>query len=506
MAWEAVLQRKLIAPSVHTLSLLFLLTLQFALGFAIPSTHDPDIWWHLKTGEWIISHGTVPWADPFGDHTSGMRWVAYSWLPEALFHLVDKHDPVLGLRYIQGAVAAMTVGILYAHARATSGSPRLALLLCLLFLIPTFPWLARPQMFSFLLAAASLYALWWGKNRDARAWWLLPLLMALWANLHIYFVFGLGLIWLIVGWPWLAWYANGRPAAGRPPIIGIVMVAVTTAAPLLNPYGLTLYDEAIRLAFHGSNEWPADVIRELASPNFHDWPRMVFYAWVVLGFLAFLRSPKVPPALDLLLFIVLLHLALQHLRDIPYYLIVMLPILARHLGQFQATAWRRFLAGGRAAWLSLPQGRAVLHWFIAAGAVAAFAMLPIRFCTQQGELAVQRHARYPAAAVAYLLEKRPEGPLYNSLNWGGYLIHALAPTYRVYIDGRTQLYSREFWESHDTVRHGREGWDLELDASGAQIVLWSRDEPVVSLLRLSADWTTVYEDEVAVIFVRKASR
>src|SRR5919197_4765573 len=41
---------------------------------------DPDIWWHLRVGQWVVEHGTVPQTDPFSQ--AGRPWVAYSWLYE----------------------------------------------------------------------------------------------------------------------------------------------------------------------------------------------------------------------------------------------------------------------------------------------------------------------------------------------------------------------------------------------------------------------------------------
>lgn len=169
------------------------------------------------------------------------------------------------------------LGVLYLHARLASGKQRLALLMCALTVIPIFPWVARPQIFSFLFVAVTLLVLWWGRHRNERAWWLLPPLMVLWANLHIYFVLGLGLVWLHMLWPWLTRRAQGQ-SVDRAAKLGVAAAAVATLAPLLNPYGPALYDEALRLMIHGARDWPADVIVELQSPNFHDWPRLVFSA------------------------------------------------------------------------------------------------------------------------------------------------------------------------------------------------------------------------------------
>ena len=47
---------------------------------------DPDIWWHLREGQWIVSHHAVPTTDPFSTYGVGRRWIAYSWLFEVLVY------------------------------------------------------------------------------------------------------------------------------------------------------------------------------------------------------------------------------------------------------------------------------------------------------------------------------------------------------------------------------------------------------------------------------------
>lgn len=494
------------APSIQTISFLFLLTLGFVVSFSFPSTYDPDIWWHLKTGEWILTNGAVPWVDPFSHNTGDHRWIAYSWLAEVMFYVVDRADPLLGLHFLHGTVALAMVGVLYFHSRLASGSPRLALLFCGLIAIPIFPWVARPQIFSFLFVAITMFLLWLGQNRDKRALWLLVPLMALWANLHIYFVLGLCLVWLHVMWPWLVWLASADKKTSRASTSAVVIAFLATLAPLVNPYGVMLYDEAFRLVAHGALDWPAEVITELQSPNFHHWSRQVFLGWIFLAFLAFIMPGKPVTWISVLIYMVLLYRALLYGRDVPYFVIVMLPIAVERYASFNNSTWRRFVSVSQPFLTRLPWPKAVLLWTVSVVAIISYAVLPLRYQALSETLIQRRAFTYPEAAVDFLLKLKPPGPLYNSINWGGYLIYGLAPDYRVYIDGRTQLYSRAIWDSHDLVRHGRPGWEKALEDSGARVILWRRDEPLVSLLAFSSKWNKVYEDEEAVVFVKQVGQ
>src|SRR5512146_455699 len=46
------------------------------------SIEDPDIWWHVKVGDWIIQNNAVPHVGIFSRTAATRPWVAYSWLAE----------------------------------------------------------------------------------------------------------------------------------------------------------------------------------------------------------------------------------------------------------------------------------------------------------------------------------------------------------------------------------------------------------------------------------------
>src|SRR5690348_9484740 len=63
---------------------------------ARPAT-DPDLWWHLRTGQWIVDTGHVPHSDPFSFTRAGHAWVSHEWLSEVLFYALWKHVGAAGL-------------------------------------------------------------------------------------------------------------------------------------------------------------------------------------------------------------------------------------------------------------------------------------------------------------------------------------------------------------------------------------------------------------------------
>src|SRR5947209_2839748 len=67
-------------------------TLMVIALYALPAVamtrpvDDADVWWHLRTGQWVVEHGAVPQTDPFSAYGEGRPWLAYSWLFEVIVY------------------------------------------------------------------------------------------------------------------------------------------------------------------------------------------------------------------------------------------------------------------------------------------------------------------------------------------------------------------------------------------------------------------------------------
>ena len=83
------------------------------------------------------------------------------------------------------------------------------------------------------------------------------------------------------------------------------------------------------------------------------------------------------------------------------------------------------------------------------------------------------------------------------------MIWKLYPDYRVYIDGRADVYGDAFMEEFLSAQSGQTGWRGPLDKYGIRTVLIKPDIALASLLRQDVAWQNVFEDQQAVIFVRK---
>lgn len=56
------------------------------LALSARSVSDPDVWWHLKTGQLIAQTEGVPRTDSFSFTRAGYPWVAHEWLTELFIY------------------------------------------------------------------------------------------------------------------------------------------------------------------------------------------------------------------------------------------------------------------------------------------------------------------------------------------------------------------------------------------------------------------------------------
>ncbi len=109
----------------------------------------------------------------------------------------------------------------------------------------------------------------------------------------------------------------------------------------------------------------------------------------------------------------------------------------------------------------------------------------------------------PVAAINYLRENEPPGPMFNNYNWGGYIVWKL-PQYPVFVDGRTDLYGDELLREYLATVFANSGWKETLDEYGIKLVFVETAAPLAKELRQETGWEEVYRDEMASILVRQS--
>lgn len=500
-----------------TLQLLDLRRLGFVVIFLIllmsMQLIDPDYFWHLRTGQYVIEHGALPSSDIFSYTHAGKPWFLHEWLFEVVLYGVHFLLGELGIKLLVSVLATATLVISHATANRLLGKPGMAFFLTLFCFILVTPYISpRPQLVTFLLLALFLRVLigfkYFGENRGLPA---LPLLMAVWVNFHGGYAIGLALLFLFTICEWLIFLAaDERNALQRQRLQWLRLTAVVTLlASAANPYfiGHWLYPFQV-MGMESSRSY----ISEWRSPDFHSLWGKSYLALVGAFFIATTYRRGKADLTELavpLLFFVVGFIAVRH---IPLAVITAIPFMAVALAQQPATQmmparWLRVCS----AWHErrLRQGNDLgdkeyfLNWMLLVLMLAGFLLY---YPVGNADTVEKSRRRVPVEATAFILKEGIQGRIYNTYHYGGYLIQQLYPAQKVFIDGRADMYGDAFMKEAIEISGGKANWEKLFDKYRIDYVLVQRDEPLRQLLLMRGDYKLVYEDKADSILLKNSER
>lgn len=456
------------------------------------SVIDHDVWSHLRTGQWILEHRWVPYTDPFSSYGVGKPWVAYSWLFEILIYGLFSRLGLIGLLVYVYASVLSIAAVLYSLVRKHRLRMVYAVPLTAFALFAMLPlYTPRPWLFTILFFALEFYILITVRHsRSYRLLLLLPLLFALWANVHIQFVYGLFVLGLFtLEGPLnrlLRWSAVDQEPHKALPVHRMMLVTATClVATLVNPYHFRIY---LVVLDYLRQPGLYNLIREYGAMDFRtasNWAVLflVLAATFVLG-----KRPR-GGAVWILLLLTSVMFSFRSGRDAWFVVIIATALISSPT-----------IAAREKYVLSKVQILVVI------AAVSILLLLAARIGhVSEGNLRIAIAKTYPVDAASFVAEKGYQGPLYNHYNWGGYLILRL-PHLPVSIDGRTNVHDVERVAHSLAVWNGQPGWASDPELSAAHLVIAQKNFALTQLLRLDPRLELVYEDQVAVVFIAKTSQ
>lgn len=462
----------------------------FAYVFLIASRpiSDGDFWWHLKTGEFILQTGSIPRTDFYSFTNYGKAWVAHEWLSEAIFYAIYSLLGFNGLIFIFALLTALAFWIVYKRSAAHPLLAGFAIVLATLTVLPTIG--VRPRVFTLLLASVYLVLLdRHTRNSESRAiWWLVPL-MVLWVNLHGGFLIGFVLIVLtLIGMVLDAWSRSTKVQGLK--LLAVVLVACGVAA-ILNPHGIHIFAFPFEIFLSPVQQ---KAIVDWFSPDFHQPELLPLAVLIVCSVAALALSPKRPRPSEVLLFVATLYMTLKSYRHMAIFALVAAPLLANYSqAWFESIRFTRLFdrerADGKFGWKSV------------------LLLLPLLFFVVPVKNRVyvpltQERASVPLQAVAYMKEHSLTGNTFTDPNiWGGYLIWAM-PSNPVYIDGRIDMYGDQFVNEHLGIVYGLIDFREPFNRYGVKNAIVKPRSVLARELSESGEWRPVFEDSMAVVFVR----
>jgi hypothetical protein len=474
-------------------SIVFLAVLFVGLfAMAARNATDPDLWWHLATGRFIVQHRTVPNSDPFSYTAAGKPWVAHEWLTDVLLYELHRITGWAGLITAFAAVISAAFFLLYLRCGTCPYIAGAATLVAALATRPV--WGVRPQVLSLLLTSLWLLILERSERNPKILWWTLPLTV-LWVNLHAGFALGLALLALFLAGEWIEWKIAKPQAPSRSRFLALILALALLLVPL-NPNGVKLYWYPIETLRSPAMQ---SYIAEWASPNFHHAEYWLFLL-IVLALFAMVSWPLTIRPRDLLLLSVSLFAALRSIRLIPLFVLIAVPLISSRIANRQAAKRRPTHPINHPRGPHLPLlARIILNGSIVSGMVAFAAIHAADVIRHQAQSEQQL---FPEGAAAFLSTHSPTGPIFNSYDWGGYLVWKLYPSVPVFIDGRADVYGDQFLHDFANTYEFKDNWQQTLNRWNIQTVLVPLDSALATGLRSAAGWTVSFDDALAVILTR----
>jgi hypothetical protein len=456
------------------------------------SVLDPDTWWHLKVGEWILRNSALPHTGILSRTAAQRPWVAYSWGYEILLSLAYSWFGILGIGIFG---TALTIGVgaaAYGMLRRLSGrfwlSCLLAAITCWAFLFNGAP---RPVFFSYILFCVTLTLLFEAqRNGRIQLLYWLPLVFLVWANLHIQFIYGLFTVSLFVGihltQKLLSALKINTDFLLPSTLPAMPLVAIFALCYLATVLGPNTYHPYLVVLAYTKAKFPYKIISELQAVPFRLWSNFVELFLAAAGFYAVGWRKKID-AFKLALLVIASIVAFRTMRDAWFLGFPAAACIADFpVGEnasFRSDSWREF---------SLVAAAVILFLFVAAPFTD--------FNTRALDSAVS--AGYPVNAINFLRRGSFSGPLYNNLNWGGFLMWYL-PELPVAIDGRNDLYGDDLDELFYNSEFANPSYATDSYLNDAGLVVLESRIPLARTLTTDPRFRLVYQDQIATVFVRR---
>jgi hypothetical protein len=480
-------------PALETVWLVLAPALVFVVT-GMDRGYQTELWQHLARGRLIAREGHVVSVDRFTFTVPGRDLYDNNWLSQLLYYGLHSLGGLELVQLANSLALAAAVGLLvHLCRRAAAGSARIAAAVGVCAFLGLWQTLLiRPQSFSMLLFVV-LYALLLAAHRRPSLLWLVPPLMALWANVHGGFAVGLLLILAFAG-PEVLRRLTAKAAGPQPLWPWLACPVAAALATLLNPYGWGVYLYAGNLSALGV----ARGIEEWLPPSLGTLIGLVFLA--SLGCVAgvALRSRERLTLRDVCILIGFALPACMSVRMTVWWFLAAAPVAAR------------LLAGLKAATAPEDRPRASPAAGVALAGIMLVCLGSLPWLEGVNPLfGAIRSPHRTESALGGLVEALPAGRprIFARMEWANFLAWRLEGQGSVFVEGHVELYPQEVWDQYVTVNDGRPGWQDVLDRHDVRFLLLDQtyQSALLSEVRHSNTWSPVAQAADAVLFERRGA-
>ncbi|MBI5118321.1 tetratricopeptide repeat protein [Candidatus Poribacteria bacterium] len=493
--------------------------LLLALSLFANKIADTDIWWHLRTGRYIIENHVIPRVDMYSYTAGGNRWIDLHWLFQVIVYATFNALGSYGLSLLFISVFVFSFLLLRSACLPQRNYLAAIILFALAIMAASGRFLARPEAFTFLMIAAYMAILCRYERGGAnRLVYLLIPLQILWTNMQGLFIIGPFLISAYILDRGIRRFVSGpesRESEKRSKGFRTLLVVLIGSlfACLINPYGFSglAFPLTLFTRVGGMQNVFAASIAEF-QPPFSGYNLTGSIRWfgvfMVISALAVAADYRNIKISHVVIFLGLGYLALNARRNIPLFVLATLPLSVEHAGNLVVRLGDS--KGGKSAlWVKRLE---------LTGCAALILLIPFQICrVVNGRYYVSdrraerfgfgfKEQLFPRGAFVFIKENGIHGPLFNNMDIGGMFIYEMYPMEKVFIDARLEVNSAEHLVEYrrvtaDPVAFRRlalkHGFNAAVIAHTSQDALY-----LMPVLYFSPDWALVYLDPIAAVFVR----
>ncbi|MGB0887854.1 MAG: hypothetical protein ACPGSL_07010 [Vicingaceae bacterium] len=491
-----------------------------AIVSCIKLIHEPDIWWQIRTGQWIIENGEIPKVDVFSFTFLNEPWINVKWFAEVLMASVNNWFGSEWLVLLQifciGLILwfcyKLSNAILLKYEETINNIPKLGIMLSSLLLVFTINnrMNSRPEMFSHLLVIIFLYYLFnYSKSKSSWLFIIIPL-QILWTNTHEAYGMGVVLILIFLFAHWVEHFLLQQEKPWRFTLVGLL--AIISSA--INPNGVQMIVHPFNIFGQLSENKFTSELLGFKNPDFWHYQSFILIIVFVLCGLFLLKMGKqkhlslkaIIKTFGLAYILIVLaffYLSLTAFRNIPFFMIVCTPLLANFIDA-------KITSVNKKHYYAVITICLLLYTFMASNQMYK-KLLP----KEEFGIGVNSEST-PIGAAKFLKENKIGGKGFVDYLTSAYFLYELQPNYKSYIDLRDlDVFNADFFKNvfmvyqapESKLGNGKILWNYlkELDEINYVVLLNSSTFTNLNkyLIHKDSDFELIYADNLNSIYLKR---
>ncbi|MBL7765345.1 MAG: hypothetical protein JNJ58_04585 [Chitinophagaceae bacterium] len=460
---------------------------------SIKSLREPDLWWQIRTGEWILDHGQVPTRDIFSMTMYGQEWINIKWGFEVLAALISRHlgpENIFILQIICSVLILFFLRKILQLFNIQSRGVFFVSTVLLLFGIE-YRIIGRPEMFSHLFTVVFVYLLLRNHQKETKWIWLIIPLQILWTNMHEAYGIGIVLMGIVL---FAEWFRSWKYSLKKPWTLSLITI-LASACLAINPRGILLLTRPLNIFSQVQENTYTTELSGIFSSDFWQYQSVLFVAMLLAIILYLIQWVKSKRQLPFPLFYGLLLLAFAILammayRNLIFFFLLCFPALAWILNQTKLREDR---------W----SGLLILIGITFYGIIVSGTWYRITKSRDRFGLEVLS-TNNPAGASDYILSKGLQSKkCFSDYLSSSYLLWRLQPNFKTYIDLRDlDVFPTHFFDHYLHVVNEPDSFHvLDLKENYDYVVLYRNATPRLhAYLYTDTIYACTFADPVAVVY------